>query len=111
MSVWWSSVCRATVTHRAAARPFRTGCNRSEVGGVVSGEMLLIRHGTCSTVVLAALVLAGCGTTPTSTPTPSPGASASEASESPPLGSGSPLANGPDKLTVELVVKGLDLPD
>jgi glucose/arabinose dehydrogenase len=76
--------------------------------------MLLIRHGTCSTALLAALVLAGCGITPTSTPsrTPSPGASAtSEASASPQLGSGSPLANGPDKLAVELVVKGLDLPD
>jgi glucose/arabinose dehydrogenase len=77
--------------------------------------MLLIRHGPCSTVVLA-LVLAGCGMTPTSTPSrtpsPSPGASAtSEASASPQLGSGSPLANGPDKLAVELVVKGLDLPD
>jgi glucose/arabinose dehydrogenase len=74
--------------------------------------MLPIRHGTCSTIVLAALVLAGCGMTPTSTPSPSPGASAtSEASASPQLGSGSPLANGPDKLAVQLVVKGLDLPD
>jgi glucose/arabinose dehydrogenase len=73
--------------------------------------MLLIRHGTCSTAVLA-VVLAGCAMTPTSTPSPSPGASAtSEASASPQLGSGSPLANGPDKLAVELVVKGLDLPD
>jgi glucose/arabinose dehydrogenase len=74
--------------------------------------MLLIRHGTCFMAVLAALVLAGCGTTPTSTPSSSPGASpTSEASASPQLGSGSPLANGPDKLAVELVVKGLDLPD
>jgi glucose/arabinose dehydrogenase len=73
--------------------------------------MLLIRHGTCSTAVLA-VVLAGCAMTPTSTPSPSPGASAtSEASASPQLGSGSPLANGPDKLAVQLVVKGLDLPD
>ena len=76
--------------------------------------MLLIHRRTCSTVVLA-LALAGCAMTPTSTPSrtpsPSPGASAtSEATASPQLGSGSPLANGPDTLAVELVVKGLDAP-
>jgi glucose/arabinose dehydrogenase len=76
--------------------------------------MQLIRRRTVSTAALA-IVLAGCSATASSTPTPSSnpsaGASAtSPASPSPQLGSGFPLANGPDHLSVRLVVKGLHAP-